>query len=237
MRKYAGLVIFILAFMLAFPMLAHADDLNYDVSLNGFWWGTTVATPQYRASSSSYGGDLAVRFKKGSGMENWGFSAEYTNTPNGPRLVNTGGACVTTAGSFTGQPVPLPGGGCGLESRGSWQFGGGSLRYWFPTSIPNFNAAIYGDYWSITGGRNAFGGGAVLEWNPHKSFMLQGFADWNNVTGNSFPSQNLLRYQVKAGYMIPETSINVFVGYRGYNFTRFNKTYVDGVMAGLGTRW
>src|SRR5438477_10706214 len=129
MRKLKGFAVLVFLFLL--PLFAHADEVggpafDYNVDFRGFYWGTTVTTPVFSSSNSSFGATVDVRFGKNSGMPNWGFGAEYTSTPTGPRFVNTGGMFQTV--DFAGRPgfpVPIGGGTFGLVVPGQFQFGGG----------------------------------------------------------------------------------------------------------------
>ncbi len=240
MGKFRWLIFLSFAFLFVAPMLAHADELDYDAELNGYYWGTNTTTPVYTSSAASFGVDVDVRFKKNSGLDNFGFTAEYTTTPKGPRLTNTGGMFQTTdANGNTGFPISVGGGAFGLVVPGGYQFGGGKLKYFLTPSATNsgLKADVYGDYFSSTGARNAWGIGGELGDNFTKSLFADGFLDYNNVTGNGFPSQTLWRYQARLGYRIGDTNVHAFVGYRGYNYSRFFNTTINGVIAGLGAHW
>lgn len=232
-----------LLFVFTTPLWAHAGSSdfypNYDIVLNGFYWGTSVATPQFKNNSASYGATADVRFKPGSGMENWGFGIDFTNTSSGPRYTNTNGLYQSSIpGANGGQPVSLGNGLFGFVSSGSVQFGGVKVKYFFPTSTPNFLIGAYGNFYFATGNQTALGGGAEATWKFNKDVFLNGFFDVsNNVNNNGFPAQTLVRYQAYVRYNLPDSSLHLLAGYRGYNFYNFNTTFINGYIVGLGTHF
>lgn len=238
MGKYTWLVGLVFGLFFMLPSFVHADDLNYDTTLRGFYWATTVTTPQFtNRNSGSYGITADVKFRQGSGMDNWGIGLDYTSTSNGPRFVNTGGVSTSTFQGFTGVPVATGTGIFGLVSPGTYQFGGGKIKYFFPVTDQRLGAAFYANYFVATGGLTALGGGAEASWKFNKDFNIGGFVDVSNSTGNGFPSQLLVRYQAAVGYNIPDTSLNVFVGYRSYKYSRFNVSTINGAMFGVGSHF
>lgn len=239
MGKHRIILFFLTLFFIA-PLLAHADgegaSLNFETVLQGFYWGTNIATPQYKTSSGSFVTTVDVRFRPGSGMENWGFGAEYNNIVNGPRFVNTGGAYQTSFNGVNGWPVSQNG-VFGLIVPGSIQFGGGKIKYFLPTTHPNLRADVYACYFTATAGLTAIGGGAELGYRFNHDWDISAFADLSNSNGNGFPAQTLVRYQTVLAYNIPDTSVQALVGYRAFNYTSFNNTYISGLIAGLGAHF
>jgi hypothetical protein len=210
---------------------------KYDVTVDAFYWFATVSTPTFSSSNPSYGGELNIRFTKRTIVPNLGFGIEYTQTNTGPIFVNTSGLDTTSFDGYTGKPVALPGGGFGLVSPGSYQFGGGKVKYFLAHNSSGFTTAIYGDYFSATGGRNAWGGGMEYDYHFHNHLSINTYWDYNNVTGNDFPSQNLLRYEAYLAYQFPKSPLNILAGYRGYDYNRFYSSTINGIMIGLGAHF
>jgi len=238
MGKFKGFILVSLALFFMLPAFAHADDLNYDVLVRGFFWAANTSTPTTKNNSTAgYGASVDVGGKPNSEFANWGFTGEFTSTPNGPRFVNTGGNFATSFNGQPGFPVPLGGGTFGLIVPGTFQLGGAKIKYFFPTPLKTAKFALYADYFSITGGLSALGGGGEVDWNFNSNWEADGFLDWNNATGNGAPTQTLVRYQATIGYNLPQTSLQLFAGYRGYALTNFYNTYINGFIAGLGARF
>jgi hypothetical protein len=210
---------------------------KYDVTMDAFYWFATVNTPTFTSSAPSYGGELNIQFKKGTRIPNLGFGIEYTRTTTGPRFVNTSGLDTTSFDGYTGTPVSFPSGSFGLVSPGTYQFGGGKVKYFLVPNLKGFKTAIYADYFSATGGRNAWGGGMEYDYSFNNNFSINTYWDYNNVTGNSFPSQNLLRYEGFIAYQFPKTQLQLLVGYRGYDYNKFYNTTINGVMVGIGAHF
>jgi hypothetical protein len=203
-----------------------------------FYWGTRVRTPNYSLNTPSIGGELNVKLDD-FGLKNLGFEVEYTQTNTGPRFVNTNGQCTNSFAGFIGYPVPFGNTGlCGMDSRGEMQFGGGKIKYFVPNPLPGLQLSVYANYFSVTGGRSDWGGGLEAYWKLIDNFSIDAFADYGNVSGNSFPNQNLFRYQADLQYQfmnLPE--LYLLAGYREYDFSRFYNTTVSGYMIGVGTRF
>lgn len=215
-----------------------SDDnmLTYDVQARGFFWNSTVGTPDSTKTGTGYGAEIDFR-DRSPDMRNWGFSGEFTSIGNGPRFVNTSGVQTTSSNGFTGTSVSLGNGSFGLVALTNYQIGGGRLKYFLPTTTQNFNVALYGDYFAITGNRSALGGGVEVNWDVVQALTFRGYADLNNVSGNTFPNQRLTRYEAMATYHIPNTKVDVFAGYRGNIFTRFYPTNITGAIFGIGGRF
>lgn len=221
----------------ATPGSLDLESPDYDVKADVFYWATHLTTPNYSINPASFGGEINVRFKQDQPLflKHIGLGIEYTQTVTGPRFVNTGGACVDAYKGFTGYEVPIGTGGCGLDSPGNFQFGGGKVKYFFTEAPEGLQAALYGDYFSSTGGRSAWGGGLELDYAFDRNWSINTFADYGNVTGNAFPTQDLLRYQADVQYRIPGAGgFYLLAGYRGYDYTGFYPTQLNGFTVGIG---
>jgi len=243
MRKFVGLLVISFVCLFFLPRFAHADSsantFEYSVDARAFYWGANVSTPLFSSNSGGYGATVDVEFGKNSGLENWGFGAEFTSLPTGPRYTNTGGMfqMVDFAG-HAGFPVSIGGGGFGLIVPGNFQMGGGKVKYFIPTGSTNFRVAPYVDYLSASGARSAIGGGVEADFNVSKNISIEAFLDYNNVSGNNFPTQTLLRYQPTVTYHLNgDKGVEIFVGYRAYNYTGYLPTNMNGFIGGVGGKW